>query len=95
MDFIPYNSRLTYHKSPFGAVREGERVTMRIVLPRSLGCIGASLIIDSDGGSSRVYPMTWERMERTDEEWWRVTFTAEREVFIGIASLSQGVTAAS
>ena len=79
MDFIPYNSRLTYHKSPFGAVREGERVTMRIVLPRSLGCTGASLIIDSDGGSSRVYPMTWERMERTDEEWWRVTFTAERE----------------
>lgn len=67
MDFIPYNSRLTYHKSPFGAVREGERVTMRIVLPRSLGCTGASLIIDSDGGSSRVYPMTWERMECTDE----------------------------
>ena len=55
MDFIPYNSRLTYHKSPFVAVREGELVTMRIVLPRSLGCTGASLIIDSDGGSSRVY----------------------------------------
>ena len=90
MDFIPYNSRLTYHKSPFGAVREGERVTMRIVLPRSLGCTGASLIIDSDGGSSRVYPMTWERMERTDEEWW-----PSARVFIGIASLSQGVTAAS
>ena len=27
MDFIPYNSRRTYHKSPFGAVREGEEVT--------------------------------------------------------------------
>lgn len=76
MDFIPYNSRLTYHKAPFGAVREGERVTMRIVLPRSLCCTGASLITDSDGGESRVYPMTWERMERTDEEWWTVTFTA-------------------
>lgn len=78
MDFIPYNSRLTYHKSPFGAVREGESVTMRIVLPRSLCCTGASLIIDADSGESRVYPMSWERMERTDEEWWRVTFTAEK-----------------
>ncbi len=76
MDFIPYNSRLTYHKYPFGAVREGERVTVRIVLPRSLCCTGASLITDSDDGESRVYPMTWERMERTDEEWWSVTFTA-------------------
>lgn len=79
MDFIPYNSRLTYHKSPFGAVREGEQVTVRIVLPRSLACTGASLIMDSDSGGSRIYPMTWERMERTDEEWWRVTFTAEKE----------------
>lgn len=56
MDFIPYNSRLTYHKSPFGAVREGERVTMRIVLPRSLGCTGASLIIDSDAAAAAFIP---------------------------------------
>lgn len=77
MDYIPYNSRLTYHKSPFGAVREGEKVTMRIVLPRSLCCTGASLILNHDNGENDVFPMTWERMEGCDEEWWRVSFTAE------------------
>ena len=49
MEFIPYNSRLTYHKYPFGAVKEGEETVFRIVLPRSLGCSGASLVIGIDG----------------------------------------------
>lgn len=79
MDFIPYNSRLSYHKSPFGAVREGEQVTMRIVLPRSICCTGASLVINSDSGKSEIYPMTWERMEDHDEEWWKVSFTPKSQ----------------
>jgi len=79
MDFIPYNSRLGYHKSPFGAVREGEKVTFRIVLPRSICCIGASLVINPDEGKPDVYPMTWERMEGRDEEWWSVSFTPEKQ----------------
>ena len=33
MDFIPYNSRRTYHKSPFGAVREGEKYHLRWFTP--------------------------------------------------------------
>jgi hypothetical protein len=79
MDFIPYNSRLSYHKSPFGAVCEGEKVTFRIVLPRSLCCTGASLVVNSDDGKSSVYPMLWEREEGFDEEWWKVSFVPEKE----------------
>ena len=79
MDFIPYNSRLSYHKTPFGAVREGEKVTLRIVLPRSICCTGASLVINPDSGKPDVYPMTWERMEGFDEEWWSVSFTPEKQ----------------
>lgn len=79
MDFIPYNSRLSYHKSPFGAVCEGEKVTFRIVLPRSLCCTGASLVVNSDDGKSSVYPMSWEREEGFDEEWWKVSFVPEKE----------------
>lgn len=79
MDFIPYNSRLSYHKTPFGAVREGEKVTLRIVLPRNICCTGASLVVNSDSGKSSIYPMTWERMEGFDEEWWRVSFTPEKQ----------------
>ncbi len=79
MDFIPYNSRQTYHKYPFGAVREGEKVTMRIVLPRNICCTGASLVVNSDDGKTSVYPMTWDCMEGFDEEWWKVSFTPETE----------------
>ena len=79
MDFIPYNSRLGYHKSPFGAVCEGEKVTFRIVLPRSICCTGASLVINPDEGKPDVYPMVWERMEGRDEEWWSVSFTPEKQ----------------
>ncbi len=79
MDFIPYNSRFLYHKTPFGAVCEGETVTMRIVLPRSICCTGASLVINPDSGKPEIYPMAWERMESFDEEWWKVSFTPKKQ----------------
>lgn len=76
MDFIPYNSKTEYHKSPFGAVPEGESLTLRIVLPRSICCTGAGLVVSDDSGAASVYPMSWERMEGSGEEWWRVSFEA-------------------
>lgn len=79
MDYIPYNSRRTYHKSPFGAVREGEEVTFRIVLPRNICCTGASLVITPENGKPEIVPMSWERMEDNDEEWWRVCFTPQKQ----------------
>lgn len=79
MEFIPYNSRLSYHKSPFGAVREGEKVTLRIVLPRSLRCTGASVTVSDDSGNACVYPMLWDGMEGCDEEWWKAVFVPEKE----------------
>lgn len=78
MNFIPYNSRLSYHKSPFGAVREGEEITFRIVMPRSYCCTGASLVVTSDAGERNIYPMTWDCMEGECEEWWKVSFTPEK-----------------
>ncbi len=79
MDFIPYNSRQTYHKSPFGAVCEGEEITLRIVMPKSFGCTGASLTLESDAGEMTVYPMVWECPEGDDEEWWSVSFAVEEQ----------------
>ena len=78
MDFIPYNSRLSYHKYPFGAVKNGEEVTIRIVMPRSFCCTGASLVLTHDGGETEMRSMAWERMEGNSEEWWTVTFTPEK-----------------
>lgn len=79
MEFIPYNSRLTYHKYPFGAVKDGEETVFRIVLPRSLCCTGAALVVGTDGGESLRIPMTWDCMQGNDEEWWRAAFTPEKE----------------
>ena len=78
MNFIPYNSRLSYHKSRFGAVREGEEITFRIVMPRSFCCTGASLVLTGDSGEYHCCPMSWERMEGEHEEWWKVDFTPEK-----------------
>ncbi|MBR4728578.1 MAG: glycoside hydrolase family 13 protein [Clostridia bacterium] len=75
MEFIPFNSRYTYHKSPFGAVPAGQTVTFRIVLPRAFGCTGASLIVSAESGHTEMAAMRWERMEGTAEEWWTVQFT--------------------
>ena len=75
MDFIPFNSRLTYHKYPYGAVAEGTEVTLRIILPRSFGCNGAALRIHKDGENSCDIPMTWDGMQGDNEEWWKVAFT--------------------
>ena len=50
MHFIPYNSRKKYHLSPGAAVRSGEDMIFRIVLPRSEQCSAVRLILEADGG---------------------------------------------
>ena len=51
MDFIPYNSRNTLHKSKFGALKEGENVVFKVIMPRSFGVSRVDLVIKSDKGS--------------------------------------------
>ena len=77
MDFIPFNSRLTYHKYPFGAVAEGTEITLRIIMPRNYRCTGAVLRLHKDGEYSEDFSMTWDCMQGDSEEWWRVTYTPE------------------
>lgn len=78
MDYIPFNSRLKYHKSEYGAVTQGKRILFRIVLPRSLRCSFAFLSVTAQGGEKKLIPMEWERMQGEDEEWWSVDFSAEK-----------------
>ncbi|MDD6146528.1 MAG: glycoside hydrolase family 13 protein [Oscillospiraceae bacterium] len=78
MDYIPYNSRNTLHKSKFGALREGEYVVFKVVLPRSLCCSGVDLVIWSDSGDCESIPMSWLSMQGNDEEWWAMGYTAKK-----------------
>ncbi len=77
MDYIPFNSSNTLHKSKFGAVHEGENFIFKVVLPRSLQCRGIDLVIRSDKGEYKYIPMTWLSMEGEGEEWWALGYTAE------------------
>lgn len=76
--YIPYNSRLEYHKSIFGAVKTGQTVTFRIILPRDFCCHAAKLLIKKAEDAQYSYiKMQWDCMEGVGEEWWKIDFTAE------------------
>ncbi len=78
--YIPYNSRRTYHKSVFGALRQSENVTFNIVLPRDLCCKGVFLVIRKDDEKyedAARYSFSWARMEGYSEEWWTLDYTPE------------------
>ena len=77
--YIPYNSRLEYHKSIFGAVKTDQTVTFRIILPRDFCCHAAKLVIKKAEADEYSYVnMQWDCMEGVGEEWWKVDFTAEK-----------------
>ena len=77
MDYIPYNSRRTYHKSPFGAVQAGTDVTFRVVLPREVGCRGVRLCVYPDDGETQYVSASWDGMQGEGEEWWRIVYTPQ------------------
>ena len=77
--YIPYNSRLEFHKSIFGAVKTDQTVTFRIILPRDFCCHAAKLVIKKAEADEYGYiNMQWDCMEGVGEEWWKVDFTAEK-----------------
>lgn len=77
MHYIPYNSRLEFHKNIFGAIREGCTVCLRVILPRDMQCSAVRLVWHRDGDSENKIPFEWDCMQGNSEEWWRVNFTPE------------------
>ena len=76
--YIPFNSRLEYHKSIFGAVKTDQTVTFRIILPRDFCCHAAKLVIKKAEAEEYSYiNMQWDCMEGVGEEWWKADFIAE------------------
>ena len=70
MEYIPFDSRNPLHKWPFGAVKAEEKITFKLVLPRSLSCSGVELVISRDGGDEKRFPFFWLSMQGEGEEWW-------------------------
>ncbi len=79
MGFIPYNSRDLFFKNKFGSIEAGEEIHLRLVLPRSFCCSGASLLLRRDDGSYEERSMLWSGMCGDDAEIWDIHTTIETE----------------
>ncbi len=73
MSYTLYNSRDSYYKSKFGAVKTLEKVKFRIVLPRSFMINGATLAVRNDNEESfSERGMYWAGMYGDDSEVWDI-----------------------
>ncbi len=52
-----FNSRYEAHKTPFGAVKAGQAVRLRIHMPHEAGCTAPVLFLQPDGGEAEAHPM--------------------------------------
>ena len=76
--YIPFNSRYECHKSIFGAVKTGENLVFRIILPRDFCCTAARLAIKADSDAQPQYMnMQWDGMQGDGEEWWKTDFFSD------------------
>lgn len=71
-----FDSRKTEYKSIVSAIATQEEVRLRIVVPRSLGCTGATLAVCKDGEETVYYGMFWAGMCGDDNEFWELHFSA-------------------
>ena len=75
----PFDSRSLVHRSPFGAVKAGQNVHFKVLIPRSKNCSGVRLIIREDSqAQAQVYGLFWCGMEGFDYEWWECDFAPSR-----------------
>ena len=72
MDFIPFNSRDTFYKSKFGAVKTGEKFRLRLILPRSFSATAAYFMLRRDDGDFCEHKMCWAGMNGDDKEIWDI-----------------------
>ncbi len=79
MDYFPYNSKNPIHKSHYGALSEGDSVTFKVILPRSVNCSGVNFVIKRDKGEETRIPMNWLSMQGDWEEWWELDYTAKSQ----------------
>ena len=72
----PFDSRKTEYKSAVRAIATEEKVKLRIIVPRAMGCSGARLAVRKDGEDTVFYGMFWAGMCGGDHEFWELHFYA-------------------
>lgn len=74
-----FNSRKTEYKEKIRAIAVDERVKLRIIVPREIGCTDAVLCVTKDGEDTAYYSMFWSGMCGDDREYWEIHFSATTE----------------
>lgn len=73
---IVFDSRKTEYKSKVRAIAVNEKVKLRIIVPRSMGCFASTLCVTKDGENPAYYSMFWAGMCGNDHEYWELHFSA-------------------
>ena len=71
-----FNSRKKEYKSLISSIATEQKVKLRIVVPRSMSCSGATLCVTKEGESPAYYGMFWAGMCGDDNEYWELHFSA-------------------
>ena len=71
-----FNSRDTFYKSKISAIKTDEKVFFRIVVPRSMKCSGANLVVKKENEWPVYYSMFWAGMKDDENEIWDIHFYA-------------------
>lgn len=71
-----FNSRKIEYKDKIRAIETDEKVKLRIIVPRSMKCCGATLCVAKENESPAYYSMFWAGMCGDDNEYWELHFFA-------------------
>ena len=69
-----YNPYDIKYKSTFRAIKDNEKITIRLCMPRVYRCEGARLIYHLDECELKETVMRWDGMCGSDYEWWACEF---------------------
>ena len=72
-----FNPKINAYKSVNHALCEGEKIVLRICMPRDFRCEGANLIVYKDGEKESKKTMHWSGMCGEQHEWWGAEFHAK------------------
>lgn len=69
-NFIPFDSRQEFFKTPFGSVPTGTPVRFTVCLPRGMGCTGVTLVLREDGAAhASRFAFSWRSTDGETELW--------------------------
>ncbi len=71
-----FNSRKIEYKDKIRAIATDEKVKLRIIVPRSMKCCGATLCVVKENELPAYYSMFWAGMCGDDNEYWELHFFA-------------------